>query len=221
MKSLLIHVCCAPCLIAPYNRLKDIFDITTLWYNGNIHPFVEYGKRLDALREFVKTVGIIELDSTTPDPSNLDGNNCSQPLTPPQEKNRYRYIEVNEYGLVDFLRKSVFKEGERCYHCYYDRLEYTAKVACDGKFDCFTTSLLYSKFQKHDMINEIGMALADKYKVEFYYEDFRELWKEGIQLSKEKGMYRQQYCGCVYSEYERYYPPLHPSQEGNIRKKYE
>jgi hypothetical protein len=95
----------------------------------------------------------------------------------------------------------VFKEEERCYHCYYDRLEYAARVACDGKYDCFTTSLLYSKFQKHDMIKEIGMAMADKYAVEFYYEDFRELWKEGIRLSKEKGMYRQQYCGCIYSEF--------------------
>jgi len=183
MKKLLIHTCCAPCLISPYSRLKSTFDITALWYNHNIHPFVEYGKRLDAFREFIKAESI----------------DC---------------IEVNEYGLVGFLQKSVFREDNRCFHCYYDRLEYVAIIAKKEKYDYFTTSLLYSKFQKHELIKEIGFSVAKKYQVEFYYEDFRDLWKEGVQLSKEKGMYRQQYCGCIYSEYERYCPPLHPSQEG-------
>ena len=88
--------------------------------------------------------------------------------------------------------------------CYYDRLKYTAIVAKKGNFDYFTTTLLYSKFQKHEMIKEIGESLAKEYGVNFYYEDFRQYWQEGIELSKARKMYRQQYCGCIYSEKERY-----------------
>jgi hypothetical protein len=78
-------------------------------------------------------------------------------------------------------------------------------VAKRGKFDYFTTTLLYSKFQKHDEIKSIGEAVAKDVGVKFYYYDFRDGWKEGIEESKRLGMYRQQYCGCIYSEKERYF----------------
>ncbi len=174
MKKLLVHACCAPCLVAPYKHLsaKD-FDIHVFWYNHNIHPYTEYKKRLEALQIFTETNGI--------------------PL-----------IMKDEYNLEEFLRNSVYREGDRCRSCYYERLKYAAIIARKGKFDYFTTTLLYSKFQKHELIKDIGNALAKEYGVEFYYEDFREYWKEGIALSKEMEMYRQQYCGCIYSEKERY-----------------
>lgn len=113
-------------------------------------------------------------------------------------------ILKDEYNLDEFLRKAAFRENDRCRMCYFDRLKYTAIIARKGNFDFFTTTLLYSKFQKHELIKEIGESLAKEYGVEFYYEDFREYWKEGIELSKEREMYRQQYCGCIYSERDRY-----------------
>ncbi len=82
---------------------------------------------------------------------------------------------------------------------------YTAQLAVRGQYDYFTTTLLYSKFQKHDLIREIGNDLSAKLGILFYYHDFREGWSEGVKISRETGMYRQPYCGCVYSEKQRYY----------------
>ena len=92
----------------------------------------------------------------------------------------------------------------RCSYCYFSRLEATAQAAKENDFDYFSSSLLYSKYQDHEMIKRIGMGLAEKYGVPFYYDDFRIGWKEGIKESKEMGLYRQQYCGCIFSEKERY-----------------
>ncbi len=84
--------------------------------------------------------------------------------------------------------------------CYHERLKATVMVARKGKFDAFSSTLLYSKFQKHELIHEIGESLGKQYGVRFLYQDFREGWKQGIEESKRLGMYRQQYCGCIYSE---------------------
>ncbi len=173
---ILTHVCCAPCFIAPYEHLKSKHEVTAFWYNHNIHPYQEYKKRLDTLREFVDT-------------------------------NNIKYIEKDVYELDKFIHNAVYRESDRCRSCYYERLKYTAIIAKKGNFDAFTSTLLYSKFQNHEMMIEIGNSLAKEYGVKFYYEDFREYWKEGIELSKEVGMYRQQYCGCIYSERDRYYHP--------------
>jgi len=113
-------------------------------------------------------------------------------------------IYKDEYDLEKFIRKAVYRENNRCEQCYYDRLKYTAIIARKGNFDYFTTSLLYSKYQDHERIREIGESLAREYGIKFYYEDFRKQWSNGIKISKEKKMYRQQYCGCIYSEKERY-----------------
>jgi predicted adenine nucleotide alpha hydrolase (AANH) superfamily ATPase len=112
-----------------------------------------------------------------------------------------------EYDLEGFLRQTVYRETERCRFCYQLRLERAAKVAKRGKYDALSTTLLYSKFQKHDLIVEIGREVAAANGLAFYYQDFREGWKQGIEQSKSSGMYRQQYCGCVYSEKERFYRP--------------
>lgn len=115
-----------------------------------------------------------------------------------------RLIVRDEYDLEGFLRAVVFREENRCAYCYHRRLEATARMARRGKFDAFTTTLLQSKHQNHGMIKEIGEALGKKLGIPFYYEDFRSGWKEGIEISKEMGLYRQHYCGCIYSEKERY-----------------
>lgn len=110
-----------------------------------------------------------------------------------------------EYPMEDFLRGVAFREKDRCAFCYYQRLSYAANFARENTFGSFSTTLLYSKLQKHDLIREIGQELSVKYGIDFYYEDFRVGWKEGVEASKASGMYRQQYCGCIYSEKERYY----------------
>ena len=113
-------------------------------------------------------------------------------------------IYSDRYDLEEFLRNVAFKEKERCSYCYQSRLEATIKEAKKEGFDLFSTTLLYSRFQKHDIIKSIGQTLAKEHGVEFYYQDFREGWEEGVRESKELNLYRQQYCGCIYSEEERY-----------------
>ncbi len=108
------------------------------------------------------------------------------------------------YGLKDFLRKTINKEDERCYYCYTMRMEKTAQEARKKGINLFTTTLLYSRYQKYDMIIEVGKEIQDRYSVEFYTEDFRKGWHEGINMSKDLSLYRQKYCGCIYSEMERY-----------------
>jgi len=116
-----------------------------------------------------------------------------------------KVIYQSDYKLEKFLQSIVFREKDRCRYCYYDRLKATALVAKKGKFEGFTTTLLYSKFQNHELIKQTGEAIAKKYGLKFFYHDFREGWKFGIEESKRLEMYRQQYCGCIYSEKDRYY----------------
>jgi epoxyqueuosine reductase len=115
-----------------------------------------------------------------------------------------RIICQEGYNLEEFLRNTAFRENSRCYYCYYERLKAAALLAKRGKFDYFTSTLLYSKFQKHDLIRSIGEDVGKTVGVGFYYDDFRKGWKEGIVESRALGMYRQQYCGCIYSEKERF-----------------
>jgi epoxyqueuosine reductase len=170
----LLHCCCAPCLIYPYSLLKDEgTDVTAFFYNPNIHPFREFKKRLEALENYSKSLSI--------------------PL-----------ITEKQYGLVDFLRKAVFHETERCGICYFMRLEKTALVAKKLGFDAFTTTLLYSRYQRHELITSFCNTLSDQLNIPFLYHDFRAGWQSGVDKSIELNMYRQPYCGCIYSEQERY-----------------
>ncbi len=174
MKKILMHACCAPCLIAPYTRLlSNDLVIDVLWYNPNIQPYQEYDARAVEVIKFCQNEGI-------------------------------KLIFKDDYLLEKFLQTACYREQQRCAACYYERLRYTASLAKHGAYDGFSTTLLYSKFQNHDMIKEIASSLAVEYKQEFFYHDMREFWKEGIQLSKNYPMYRQQYCGCIYSERDRY-----------------
>lgn len=173
--KLLMHMCCGPCAVYPYDVLKDEHEITGLFYNPNIHPYTEYKKRMDTALEF-------------------------------SERSGFKTIVIDEYKLDEFLRNAAFRENQRCMMCYADRLERAASVARKGGFDAFTTTLLVSPFQKHDLIKRIGEEAGQKYGVEFLYRDFRTGFKEGVEKSKAMGLYRQPYCGCIYSERDRYLP---------------
>ncbi len=172
--KLLVHTCCAPCFIAPYQRLRDAgHEVSSYWFNPNIHPLREYQLRRDTLREYCAKEGI-------------------------------SLIEENRYGLVPFLLETLHGISSRCEYCYEVRLESVAKVAAENGFDAFSSTLLYSRYQKHELIVHTAKQMAERYGVEFYYDDWRSLWHEGIKLSKAEGMYRQQYCGCIFSEEDRY-----------------
>ena len=116
-----------------------------------------------------------------------------------------KMIYQEGYDLEKFLRNVAFRESDRCLYCYHDRLRTTALMAKRGRFDYYSTTLLYSKFQKHERIKSIGESIGKSIGVPFYYHDFRQGWKAGVEKSKQLGMYRQPYCGCIYSEKERYF----------------
>lgn len=109
---------------------------------------------------------------------------------------------IDHYGLKEFLNAVINKLDNRCTICYYMRLEEVAKSAKRIGVDGFTTSLLVSPYQKFDTISSVGREMGEKYSIPFYCEDFRVGWKTSINLSKELGLYRQKYCGCIYSEME-------------------
>jgi predicted adenine nucleotide alpha hydrolase (AANH) superfamily ATPase len=115
-------------------------------------------------------------------------------------------IMRDEYDLEGFLTNVAAAPELRCTYCYASRLRATARIAYEEGFDAFTAALLYSPYQKHDEIRALGEQIGREYGVPFHYEDFRPGWQEGIKLSKEQGLYRQQYCGCIYSEKDRYLP---------------
>jgi len=144
-----------------------------LFYNPNIHPYLEYRRRLDALTSYADQEGLT-------------------------------IIGEDAYSLDLFLRQVVFREEQRCRYCYRLRLSHAARIAKKGGFDAFTTTLFYSRYQKHDLIREIAEDVAVTHGISFFYRDFREGWSEGVRVSKEIGMYRQPYCGCIYSERDRY-----------------
>lgn len=182
MKKVLLHVCCAPCACYPVKAMRrEGFDVTGYWYNPNIHPYIEYKRRMESLKDFEK-LGALPV------------------------------IYEDKYGLVEFIN-AVVDNPEflvRCRWCYENRLEHTARTASEKGFDAFTSTLIYSIYQMHDYMKEFCYKLEKKYGVEFYYSDFREGWEEGIKISKELGLYRQKYCGCIYSEKERYLDKIKP-----------
>jgi predicted adenine nucleotide alpha hydrolase (AANH) superfamily ATPase len=106
-------------------------------------------------------------------------------------------------GMEDWLRTVVFREAQRCRLCFDFRIDATARLARTRGFDAFSTTLLYSRFQKHDLLQATGEAVAEKYGIPFVYRDWRTGWNEGVKRYRKLGLYRQKYCGCIYSEKER------------------
>lgn len=172
--KILLHICCAPCAIYPVQALTG---------GGHyVHGFF-YNPNIHPYQEFSRRVAALE------------------------EYAGLRNLPViwdKTYDLERFLRQVVFREAQRCRFCYHLRLSAAARTARGGKFDAFTTTLLYSKHQRHDLIREIGEQVARETGLPFFYADFREGWQTGQTQSRELGLYRQQYCGCIYSERERY-----------------
>ncbi len=187
-KKLLLHICCAPCLMYPYAASAKKFGLVAgYFHNPNIHLYSEYLRRKNTLEEFSAKVNL-------------------------------KVIYDKEYKMEEFIRNVVFREKNRCFYCINSRLEKTAALARSSKFDYFSTTLLYSKHQNHDYIKEAGYNLQERYGVGFYYNDFREGYKEGIRLSQNYGLYRQNYCGCIYSEKERFYS--FPNNNKKIKDRY-
>ena len=172
--KLLLHVCCGPCAIYPLSMLRE---------SGIDISGYFYNPNIHPFKEFKRRIETLETVCHHFD---------------------FRVIYENSYGLVDFMRKVVFHEKERCSICYHLRLSRTVMYAKDNGFDAFSTTLLYSRYQNHQALIDQCSQLADANGISFYYRDFREGWQTGIDQSKSLNLYRQQYCGCVYSEQESF-----------------
>ena len=177
--NLLLHACCAPCSSAVLERLGNYFHITIFFYNPNITEEVEYNKRLDEIKKFIKKFKIKY-------PINIiEGN----------------YEPKKFFDIAKDLENEK-ERGKRCYKCYNLRLEETAKIASNLNFDYFTTTLSLSPHKNSAWINEIGENLDKLYQANYLYSDFKKKngYKRSIELSKEYELYRQDYCGCIYSK---------------------
>jgi predicted adenine nucleotide alpha hydrolase (AANH) superfamily ATPase len=172
---LLLHICCAPCAIHPVGRLRE---------EGMAVMGFFYRHNIHPFSECLRR---------------------EEALKAYAEGSELQVIYQEGYELERFLQHVVFRETERCNFCYHDRLRTTALMARRGRFEGFSSTLLYSKFQNHERIVAIGQAVGKSVGVPFVYRDFRPGWKAGIEASKKLGLYRQQYCGCIYSEKDRFY----------------
>jgi len=173
--KILLHVCCANCAIYPINSMRA---------EGLEVMAFFYRHNIHPYTECLRRQEALEAYA---------------------EQIDLKVIYQEGYDLEGFIRNVAFRESERCNYCYHDRLRAAALLARHGKFDYFSSTLLYSKHQKHDLIRSIGESIGKSVGVPFLYHDYREGWKEGIECSKQMGLYRQHYCGCIYSEKERYY----------------
>ena len=172
--NILLHACCGPCSVYPIAELQKQGHQLTGYF---------YNPNIHPFREFKKRLASMRL--------------CSAATGVQTEY-------AAEYGLTEYLRKVVFHEEGRCGICYLMRLEEVARKTKELGLQGFTTTLLYSRYQNHGLIAAIGEKMAAKYNVEFLYQDFREGWQWGIDQSIALDLYRQPYCGCIYSEQERY-----------------
>jgi len=171
--KLLLHTCCAPCLIYPLERLGEKgFEVSGFFYNPNIHPFAEYQNRRQAVENFIKSNNIEVI-----------------------------YPEYNPTEF--FRAINLKETNGRCFICWSLRLKATAKTAKAKGFSHFSTTLLVSPYQDQELLKKIGSDIAKAGEIDFYYEDFRPGFKKAHDIAKAQGIYCQKYCGCIYSEIER------------------
>ncbi len=177
---LLLQACCAPCSSAVLERIGRFFQITILYYNPNISKKEEYEKRLAEVERLV---------------SQLPGDISVLPG---------RYYPQEFFEAIRGYEQEK-EGGERCFRCYRLRLEETARLAQKEGFDYFGTTLSISPYKNSQVLNEIGQELEKKYGVSYLYADFKKKngYGRSIELSKQYGLYRQDYCGCIYSQRER------------------
>ena len=175
MTKTLLHTCCAPCSVACIQMLRaEGIEPVSYWYNPNIHPYQEYKARRDTLMAYAPSVGV-------------------------------ELIVQEDYGLREFCRAVADDIDHRCGKCYGLRLEQTARYAAAHGFEWFCTTLSISPMKDPIRINALGQELGEKYNVCFLPSEFRKKdgYKRSLQLSAEYGLYRQDYCGCVFSKQER------------------
>ena len=179
--SLFLHSCCAPCSSYVLEYLSKYFDITVFYYNPNIYPEEEYRKRV---QEITRLVNSMEFEH-------------------PVKLIEGRYDPQEFFRMAKGL-KDIPEGGERCFRCYRQRMEEAARLAKEGGYDYFTTTLSISPLKNAARINEIGEELAEIYHVTHLPSDFKKKngYKRSIELSHEYDLYRQNYCGCVYSRRE-------------------
>lgn len=186
-RRILVHMCCGPCSVYPLKTaLQGSAEVWGYFHNPNIHPLSEFRRRLAAVKALASYLSIKVI--------------YDEEYTP------IRFIKGMKRSLETSTGTGVKypPHGKRCSYCYSARLEQTARAAEANGFDSFSSSLLYSRYQNHEEIKRIGIDLEEKYGILFYYEDFRAGWQKGIDESKEMGLYRQRYCGCIYSKAERH-----------------
>ena len=178
-QKLLLHSCCAPCSSHVITTLTNYFDITILYYNPNIYPYEEYQKRKEEQIRLIKEISKV---------NKIDIIDCDYDNNLYEEKIR-GYEQCPE-------------RGARCNICFNLRLEKTAKIAKEKKCDYFCTTLTVSPYKNTDLINQIGEELSQKYHINWLYSDFKKDngYKNSIELSKKYNLYRQNYCGCIYSQ---------------------
>jgi len=172
--NILLHICCAPCAIYPVEELrKEGKGVSGFFYNPNIHPYSEYLKRRDEVEKYAIETGLNVISS--------------------------------DYDIENYFQNIVYNEPlkNRCPVCWWLRMERTALFARENGFDAFTTTLLGSPYQDHETIKNLCDAIGKKGGVKFHYNDFRVGFKAAHDKAKSKGMYCQNYCGCIFSEVER------------------
>lgn len=177
--KLLLHACCAPCSTHCLMSLNKFFDITILFYNPNIFPSLEYDRRLQELHSFLSKI-----------------------------KSNIKVLEFGHNNLDYTSKIKGFENekegGKRCELCFYLRLNKTGEIAKEYGFDYFTTSLTISPYKNSQLLNKIGKEMEEKYGVKYLFSDFKkdDGYKKSIILSKQFDLYRQDYCGCIYSKNE-------------------
>ncbi|MDD2999216.1 MAG: epoxyqueuosine reductase QueH [Candidatus Riflebacteria bacterium] len=176
--AILLHACCGPCLAGSYpiiEKTEGSGNIALFWENPNIHPFVEYHNRRNSFMKMAEVFGC----------NVLHGN--------------------SNYGLDSFLKALAENYGpERCAVCYRLRIEAVAKAAADNSFSAFSTTLLISPYQNHDLLIATGHEAGRKFGVNFCYIDFRPGFRGTYEAARQHELYRQKYCGCIFSEHDRY-----------------
>ncbi|MBQ8175454.1 MAG: epoxyqueuosine reductase QueH [Oscillospiraceae bacterium] len=180
--KLLLHSCCAPCSSAVLEYLSQYLSITVFYYNPNIFPEAEFLHRIDEQKRLIEQLPV---------------------------KNKISFVERGWHPdrFYDAIKglEHIREGGERCFACYRLRLEESAKLAKELECDYFTTTLSISPYKNAPKLNEIGEELAEKYGVKHLPSDFKKKngYKRSVELSAEYGLYRQDYCGCVFSQKER------------------
>lgn len=168
--NVLLHICCGPCLAAFNSYFKaEGIEYSGFFYNPNIHPYAEFARRMATLKEYAGELGLEVIYDPQFDQMAWEKNFKNTPAE------------------------------KRCAYCYARRLDRTAREAASRNFTHFTTTLLISPYQDHDFIVKTAEEAAKRHGVEFYYHDFRTMFREGQAMAREAGIYRQKYCGCIYS----------------------